>query len=94
MIAKYLNENFSPFIASIYKDNVEVIKYFLNNDYLLSEDEKILLSTFNEKSLNKIIPDFNSQGQEEEYQKLIRILVCDESENNLSFLVISTSKEK
>lgn len=93
-IKKYLNENFSPFIASIYKDNVEVIKYFLNNDYLLSEDEKILLSTFNEKSLNKIIPDFNSQGQEEEYQKLIRILVCDESENNLSFIKESLSRNK
>lgn len=93
-IKKYLDEKISPFVASIYKDNVEVIKYFLNNGYLLSEDEKILLSTFNENSLNEIIPDFNSQGQEEEYQKFIRILVCGESENNLSFVEKSLSRSR
>lgn len=93
-IKKYLDEKISPFVASIYKDNVEVIKYFLNNGYLLSEDEKILLSTFNENSLNEIIPDFNSQGQEEEYQKFIRILVCSESENNLSFVEKSLSRSR
>lgn len=93
-IKKYLDEKISPFVASIYKDNVEVIKYFLNNGYLLSEDEKILLSTFNEKSINEIIPDFNSQGQEEEYQKFIRILVCGESENNLSFVEKSLSRSR
>lgn len=92
-VKRYLNEKISPFIAAIYKDNVEVIKYFLNNGYLLSEDEKILLSTFNEKSINEIIPDFNSQGQEEEYQKFIRILVCGESENNLSFVEKSLSEQ-
>lgn len=93
-VKRYLNEKISPFIAAIYKDNVEVIKYFLNNGYLLSEDEKILLSTFNEKSINEIIPDFNSQGQEEEYQKFIRILVCGESENNLSFVEKSLSRSR
>lgn len=93
-IKNYLNKNFSPFIAAIYKDNIEVIKYFLNNGYLLSEDEKILLSTFNEKSISEIIPDFNSQGQEEEYQKFIRILVCNESENNLFFIKESLSRNK
>jgi hypothetical protein len=93
-IKKYLDEKISPFVASIYKDNVEVIKYFLNNGYLLSEDEKILLSTFNEKSINEIIPDFNNQGQEEEYQKFIRILVCGESENNLSFVEKSLSRSR
>lgn len=92
-VKRYLNEKISPFIAAIYKDNVEVIKYFLNNGYLLSEDEKILLSTFNEKSINEIIPDFNSQGQEE-YQKFIRILVCGESENNLSFVEKSLSRSR
>lgn len=93
-VKRYLNEKISPFIAAIYKDNVEVIKYFLNNGYLLSEDEKILLSTFNEKSIDEIIPDFNSQGQEEEYQKFIRILVCGESENNLSFVEKSLSRSR
>lgn len=94
-IKRYLNEKFSPFIAAIYKDNVEVIKYFLNNGYVLSEDEKILLSTFNEKSISEIIPDFNIQGQEEEeYKKLVRILVCNESENNLSFIKESLSRNK
>ena len=93
-VKRYLNEKISPFIAAIYKDNVEVIKYFLNNGYLLSEDEKILLSTFNEKSINEIIPDFNSQRQEEEYQKFIRILVCGESENNLSFVEKSLSRSR
>lgn len=93
-VKRYLNEKISPFIAAIYKDNVEVIKYFLNNGYLLSEDEKILLSTFNEKSINEIIPDFNSQGQEEEYQKFIRILVCGESENNLYFVEKSLSRSR
>ena len=93
-IKRYLNEKISPFIAAIYKDNVEVIKYFLNNGYLLSEDEKILLSTFNEKSISEIIPDFNIQGQEEEYQKFVRILVCDEYENNLSFIKESLSRNK
>ena len=91
-VKRYLNEKISPFIAAIYKDNVEVIKYFLNNGYLLSEDEKILLSTFNEKSINEIIPDFNRQ--EEEYQKFIRILVCGESENNLSFVEKSLSRSR
>lgn len=52
-----------------------------------------MLSTFNEKSINEIIPDFNSQGQEEEYQKFIRILVCGESENNLSFVEKSLSEQ-